>query len=64
MFYERSSQNRPWDEDDWRVLIALYVITPDTAQIIDDIALGFWFKSKWESRRDQEYLVIYGPVTE
>ena len=46
------------------VLIAIEAITPDTAQIIDDIALGFWFKSKWESRRDQEYLVIYGPVTE
>jgi len=63
-FYERSSQGRPWDEDNWRVLIAIDVITPDTAKIIDDIALGFWFKSKWELRRDQGYLVVYGPVTQ
>ena len=63
-FYERSSQGRPWDEDNWRVLIAIDVITPDTAKIIDDIALGFWFKSKWELRRDQGYLVDYEPVTQ
>ena len=54
----------PWDEDNWRVLIALEAITPDTAKTIDDTARGFWFKSKWELRRDQEYLVVYGPETE
>ena len=45
------------------VLIALEAITPDTAKIIEDIALGFWFKSKGESRYAPEYLVIYGPIS-
>jgi len=62
-FYERSPQSIPWDEDNWRVLIALESITPDKAKTIDDTARGFWFKSKWELRRDQEYLVVYGPET-
>ncbi len=44
------------------VLIALDVITLDIAKIIDDIALGFWCKSRWELRYDQQYLVIYGPT--
>ena len=29
------------------------VITPDTAKIIDDIALVFWLKSKWDLRYDR-----------
>jgi hypothetical protein len=62
-FYERSPQGRPGDEDNWRVLRALDAITPDTAKTIDDTARGFWFKSRWERRRDQEYLVVYGPET-
>ena len=45
-------------------MIAIDVITPDIAKIIDDAARGFWFKSRWELRRDQEYLVVYGPVKE
>ena len=61
-FYERSSQGRPWDDDNWVALIIIDVITPDTAKIIDDIALGFWCKSRWEVRYDQQYLVIYGPM--
>ncbi len=43
-------------------MIAIEAITPDTAKIIEDIALSFWFKSKWESRYNLEYLVIYGPI--
>ena len=61
-FYERTSQTL--DDDNWMVLIAIDVITPDIAKIIDDAARGFWFKSRWELRRDQEYLVVYGPVKE
>jgi len=60
-FYKRASHGRPWEDDNWMVLIKIEVITPDTAKIIDDVALGFWFKSRWELRDDQQYLVIYGP---
>jgi len=63
-FYERSFQDRPWDDDSWVVLIEIEVITPDSARIIEDLASRFWFKSRWELRRDQEYLVVYGPVAE
>ena len=44
------------------VLIKIEVITPDVAKVIDDVALGFWFKSRWELFYDQQYLVIYGPI--
>ena len=61
-FYKRASHGGPGEDNNWVVLIKIEVITPDIAKIIDDVALGFWFKSRWELRDDQQYLVIYGPT--